>query len=278
MVAAQEKRQQRQIEAQKQQEIARARAQELEIARDAAAARLQELLRERGGLTDQQPAPPSAGPIPAYRRSEPPASPGFDNAPVAPGFGSAMHGSAVNGQMTGSAAGPSRSERFSAGWARFKDVVVTRKYGQQWEAVLMGVAAACALFVVGVAVNSFRPHPALSNTITQPSSASPVAARATSGSQPYNGVTVQGGSPGVTLKPSAPANPAASQQSASQVANTRPAPRESDVTVRHFNSKLTSRRPDGSIAQDVTIRHFNQQPKPAAHNSADGVKRFSDLD
>jgi hypothetical protein len=154
--------------------------------------------------------------------------------------------------------------------------VVTRKYGQQWEAVLMGVAAACALFVVGVAVNSFRPHPALSNTITQPSSASPapVSARTTSGSQPYNGVTVQAGSPGVTLKPSAPAMPAASQQAVS----TRSAPRESDVTVRHFNNKLTSHRADGSIAQDVTIRHFNQQPKPAAHNTSDGVKRFSDLD
>ncbi len=55
-----------------------------------------------------------------------------------------------------------------AGLKRIKDIALTRKYGQQWEAVLMGVAAACALFVVGVAVNSFRPHPALSNSISRP--------------------------------------------------------------------------------------------------------------
>ncbi len=243
LAAAQDARHRRQMEAEKQRELARARAEELEVARDAAAARLQELLRERGGLTDHQPIPPAVGPVPAYQSSE-----------------------------------PSRLNRAAnAGWfERIKDIALTRKYGQQWEAVLMGVAAACALFVVGVAVNSFRPHPALSNSISQPSSsAAPVAARASTPNQPYNGVTVQGGKPGVTLLPSpvktASPNPA-------PVATNKPSPRENDVTVRHFNNKLTSRRDDGSIAQDVTIRHFNQQPKPAARNSADGVKRFSDLD
>lgn len=244
LAAAQDARHRRQVEIEKQRELARARAEELEVARDAAAARLQELLRERGGLTDHQPIPPAAGPVPAYRSSAPPVAPRFN-------------------------------EAANAGWfARVKDIALTRKYGQQWEAVLMGVAAACALFVVGVAVNSFRPHPALSNSISQPStSASPVAARASTPNQPYNGVTVQGGKPGVTLLPS-PVTTA----TATPAPTNKPSRQENDVTVRHFNSKLTSRRSDGSIAQDVTIRHFNQQPKPAARNTADGVKRFSDLD
>jgi hypothetical protein len=242
LAAAQDARHRRQMEAEKQRELARARAEELELARDAAAARLQELLRERGGLTDHQPIPPAAGPVPAYQSSE-----------------------------------PSRLNRAAnAGWfERIKDIALTRKYGQQWEAVLMGVAAACALFVVGVAVNSFRPHPALSNSISRPStSAAPVAARAGSPNQPYNGVTVQGGKPGVTLLPS----PVKTAPNPAPAATNKPSPRENDVTVRHLNNKLASRRTDGSIAQDVTIRHFNQQPKPAARNSADGVKRFSDLD
>jgi hypothetical protein len=191
------------------------------------------------------------------------------------------------------AANAAFSEKFSRWVEKFKEVALTRKYGQQWEAVLMGVAAACALFVVGVAVNSFRPHAAISNSIAQPSSnpsspAAPVSARATSGggtsqgatssNQPYGGVTIQGGSPGVTLLPP-PAKAGTSQPGAAQVANNKPSPRESDVTVRHFGNTSKPSPRSGGIANDVTIRHFNQQPKPAAHNTtASGVKRFSDLD
>ncbi len=71
LAAAQDARHRRQMEAEKQRELARARAEELEVARDAAAARLQELLRERGGLTDHQPSPPAVGAVPAYQSSEP---------------------------------------------------------------------------------------------------------------------------------------------------------------------------------------------------------------
>jgi hypothetical protein len=262
MAAAQDKRHQRQIEAEKQREIARMRAEELEIARDAAAARLQELLRERGGLTDQQPAPPSAGPIPAYQQSETRAASGW-NQPASASF----------------------FAKLPVWFERFKEIALQRKYGQQWEAVLMGVAAACALFVVGVAVNSFRPHPALSNTINPSSSpasslATPVSARVTApgatSPKPYNGVTVQAGKPGVTLLPAAPIKAVPAQTSQIQVASNKPSPQESDVTVRHVGSfnKPTPRR--GS-ASDVTVRHFNQPARPATR-STDGVKRFSDLD
>ena len=253
LAAARDARHQRQIEAEKQRELAQARAEELEIARDAAAARLQELLRERGGLTDRQPVPPTAEPVSAYLHSE--AQPELE---------------------------PTTFYQKRPAWFdKIKELALTRKYGQQWEAVLMGVAAACALFVVGVAVNSFRPHAAISNSITQPSSAqpssgaTPVSARANANSanQPYNGVTVQGGKPGVTLLPS-PAKAGTSQPGV-QLAGNKPSPRESDVTVRHFGNTNSA---NGGIAKDVTIRHFNTQPKPAARNTSDGVKRFSDLD
>ncbi len=254
LAAAQDARHQRQIEAEKQREQAQARAEELEIARIAAAARLQELLRERGGLTDRQPVPPAAEPVAAYQHNE--TQPELESAAF--------------------------YQKMPGWFEKLKELALTRKYGQQWEAVLMGVAAACALFVVGVAVNSFRPHAAISNSITQPSSAqpsspaAPVSARvnANSANQPYHGVTVQGGKPGVTLLPS-PAKAGASQPGV-QVAGNKPSPRESDVTVRHFNKPSPS---NGGVASDVTIRHFNTQPKPAAHNTTpNGVKRFSDLD
>ena len=255
MAAARDARHQQQIEAEKQRELAQARAEELEIARDAAAARLQELLRERGGLTDRQPVPPTAEPVAAYQRNNNEAQPELESAAF--------------------------YQKLPGWFEKLRDLALTRKYGQQWEAVLMGVAAACALFVVGVAVNSFRPHAAISNSISQPSSAqpsspaTPVSARAnTSANQPYHGVTVQGGKPGVTLLPSS-AKAGASQPGV-QVAGNKPSPSESDVTVRHFNKPSPS---NGGVASDVTIRHFNTQPKPAAHNTTpSGVKRYSDLD
>ncbi len=264
LAAAQDARHQRQIEAEKQRVQAQARAEELEIARDAAAARLQELLRERGGLTDRQPVPPTAEPGTAYQ------NPAYQPAPYQQNEAQPELESAAFYQKQ-----PSWFEKV-------KELALTRKYGQQWEAVLMGVAAACALFVVGVAVNSFRPHTALSNSITQPSTvqpsspATPVSARANANSatRPYSGVTVQGGKPGVTLLPSAAK--AGTSQPGVQIAGNKPSPRESDVTIRHFNKPSPS---SGSVGSDVTIRHFNTQPKPAAHNTTpSGVKRYSDLD
>ena len=112
-------------------------------------------------------------------------------------------------------------------------MALTRKYGQQWEAVLMGVAAACALFVVGVAVNSFRPHPGAlehgHSTPVQPTSisgdpslSSAPLRLAPARAQGHNsGVTIQGGKPGVTLLPE-PTKGSASQPGTTQVANSKP--------------------------------------------------------
>lgn len=218
------------------------RAAELEAAREAAAVRLQELLRERGGLTEAQPAPPqkSATPLPL------PVAPAADN--------------------------PRRGL-----FARRIKIPFSRTYSPQLEAVLMGVAAACCFFVLGLAVASFHARPAISNTIQQPNQPQPG----------YQGVTVQGG--GVTVQAggrtaspvdvSAGTRPSPSAATKSQQATTR----ESDVTMRNFSSprRQTARRSGNSehIGDDVVIRHFGTPVSAPAQSAPRAeLKHYSDLD
>jgi len=220
------------------------RAAELEAAREAAALRLQELLRERGGLTEAQPAPPqkSAAPMPL------PAAPVAEN-PVLGLF------------------------------SRRIKIPFSRTYRPQLEAVLMGVAAACCFFVLGLAVASFHARPAISNTIQQPNQPKPE----------YQGVTVQGG--GVTVQAGAAAAPPLKPGS-----QTRPSPTESskseqasatsrakDVTVRNFpaSRKQVARHQGNNerIGDDVVIRHFGtavSTPVKAAPQAE--LKHYSDMD
>lgn len=220
------------------------RAAELEAAREAAAVRLQELLRERGGLTEAQPAPPqkSAAPMPL------PAAPVADH-PV------------------------------RALFSRRIKIPFSRTYRPQLEAVLMGVAAACCFFVLGLAVASFHARPAISNTIQQPNQPRPG----------YQGVTVQGG--GVTVQAGAAAaspakpgsqtrpNPTVSPKSEQASGNTH----ASDVTVRNFPAthKQGARHQGNNerIGDDVVIRHFGtavSTPVKAAPQA--GLKHYSDMD
>jgi len=128
------------------------RAAELEAAREAAAVRLQELLRERGGLTEAQPVPPQK-----------PVAP--EPSPVA-----------------------AATDKTPGLFGRRMRIPISRAYRPQLQAVLMGVAAACCFFVLGLAVASFHARPAISDTIQQPRQAQPG----------YQGVTVKGG--GVTVQ------------------------------------------------------------------------------
>lgn len=220
------------------------RAAELEAAREAAAIRLQELLRERGGLTEAQPVPPQKPTAPAPV----PVTSAADKA--APGL-----------------------------FGRRIRIPFSRTYRPQLEAVLMGVAAACCFFVLGLLVASFHARPAISSTIQQPSQTQ----------QPYQGVTVKGG--GVTVqagtavpsqaKPGSEARPgpAAGPQSQQPSATTR----ASDVTVRNFPAprKQTARRSGNSerLGDDVVIRHFGtpvSAPAKAAPHAE--LKHYSDLD
>src|SRR6185437_2957046 len=213
------------------------RAAELEAAREAAAIRLQELLRERGGLTEAQPVPPQKPTAPAPV----PVTSAADKA--APGL-----------------------------FGRRIRIPFSRTYRPQLEAVLMGVAAACCFFVLGLLVASFHARPAISSTIQQPSQTQ----------QPYQGVTVKAGTavpsqvkPGSETRPSSAAGPQSQQPAATT--------RASDVTVRNFPAprRQTARRSGNSerLGDDVVIRHFGT-PVSAPTQTAPraDLKHYSDLD
>lgn len=239
-------RQQRLLELEKRKAAAQERASELQAAREAASARLQELLRERGG--EPAAALPSQAEI-----ASPPATPTQQNGLLTtpqPGFWRATVVSWLGG-----------------------------RYSPQIQAILTGVAAVTALFVLGLALASFRPRPALSNSLDHPNVA-----------HPNQGVTVKAG--GYTLKPSAPAHTTprpspAVRSSQSARAKRSPAHKAAtitqtnfgdDVTVRHFTQK--SSRSSANRNSDVTIRHVApQKPKPSAKTTPQaGLKHISDLD
>jgi hypothetical protein len=234
-------RQQKVLEFERKQALAQERAAELEAAREAAATRLQQLLRERGGLTDSQPVPPQ-------KTVEPAPMP----APVV----------------------PSEQKVFVP---RFR-IPFSQTHRPQVEAVAMGVAAACALFVVGLVVASFHARPAISGTVQTSSSTQPASPGVT---VKGGGVTLKAGEPassGVTLRPSAPV---------SGVAPQKPTPTQSarvtDVTIRNVAAahKPTPHRAGNSerIGDDVVIRHFGT-PVSAPTQSAPRaqLKHYSDLD
>ena len=236
-------REQKAQEQERRRALEQERATELEEAREAAAVRLQELLRERGGLTESQPVPPQK-----------PAAP--EALPVA-----------------------SATDEAPAGlFGRRIKIPFSRTYRPQLEAVLMGVAAACCFFVLGLAVASFHARPAISDTIQQPSQPQPG----------YQGVTVKGG--GVTVQGGTPAaspqkvNPAArpSPVAVAQSQEKPSATRASDVTVRNFPSprRQTARRSGNSerIGDDVVIRHFGPISAPAHSAPRAELKHYSDMD
>jgi hypothetical protein len=228
-------------EQEKRRALAQERAAELEAAREAAAVRLQELLRERGGLTEAQPVPPQKAtpvPLPVVQA---------DNA--APGF-----------------------------FARKIRIPLSDAYRPQLDAVLVGVAAACCFFVLGLVVASFHARPAISNTIQKPNQG-----------QQYQGVTVQGG--GVTLQAGTPAaSPAKLNSEAKPSAGAHPqseqkpsAASASDVTVRSLPAarKPAARRAGNNeqIGDDVVIRHFGTPVStPVKTAPRAELKHYSDLD
>ncbi len=233
-------REQRLLDLAKRKALATERAAELEAARQSASARLQQLLRERA----VEPAPQT---------------------PAVPEEAAATQ--SVPERQNGRPA----SRRMNA-WRTYLINWMGRSYTPQMEAILTGVAAATALFAVGLALYSFHPRPALSSSIDQP----------------YKGVTVKTG--GATLAPSstAPAQPVSKPSPAEaqqRPTGKQPSPHRggaaSDVTVRHFapSRRISRTTSDGVIADDVTIRHFGAQAKPPAAKAAPqaGLKHISDM-
>lgn len=169
---------------------------------------------------------------------------------------------------------PSTGAAFGAVFTRKIKLSFAGTHRPHVEAVLMGVAAACLLFVVGLAVASFHTRLAISGSFNRPSS---------------NGVTVQGR--GVTVQAGAPAAPAANANPVRPVPAARtqpvaPAVRQrssaNDVSIRNFSaSKPSPRRAGGSdrASDDVTVRHFGAQPSPPPQTAPRAqLRHYSDLD
>ncbi len=231
-------RQQRLLELEKRKTLAQERANELQAARDAASARLQELLRERGG--------------------EPAATPARQEETT-----SAVSAPPVAAQQKGQPASPATGY-----WRTQLNLWLGRRRAPQVQAILTGVAAMAALFVLGLVLASFRPRPALSNSLDHP----------------YEGVTVKGG--GFTIRPSPTPHAVNTPRPSPAVRNPeairKPTPARKaapgkrtnfgdDVTVQHFTRK-------SSRAGDVTARQA-QQVKPASKSTPQaGIRHISDLD
>jgi hypothetical protein len=220
------------LELEKRKALAQERAAELEQARVLAAMRLQQLLRERGALTEAQPAPPER-------------------------FEARVRASANRRSL----------------WRWKIRIPLTRAYRPQMEAVLMGVAAACSLFVLGLAVASFHARPAISGSVKPPVNEGVTL--------PPKGVTVQAG--GVTLKPASQTGQRPS--AVSRVQSAKPVPGRSsaqtsrsgsDVTIRHPGAAKSSAKSGGG--GDVVVRHFGPQPKRVQSPAQAGLKHISDLD
>jgi hypothetical protein len=134
-----------------------------------------------------------------------------------------------------------------------------RRINPPLRAVLTGAAAVTALFIVGIALGVFHSRTPL---------ASP-ANHASNVTQKNGGVSVSTG--GVTVH-TAPAKPQA-QPVAAAPTQAKPSPR---VQAQH----LFSQQAESTIGDDVVIRHFSrpvptQKPKQAGQQA--GLKHFSDL-
>lgn len=224
--------------------LAQERANELQVARQAASARLQELVRAGG--TEPAPAPASqeedVPPIATFPLPEPRES----------------------------------WLRRQASW--FRRTLLSRHYSPQVQAILTGVAAMTALFVLGMAIASFRPRPALSNSLDHP----------------YKGVTVQTG--GATVAPTKPPatksatttpRPSPAVRTSPATGKQSPAHRTGstqnlgdDVTVKRLPPPAKARSNPSQSGGDASVKHMSAQTsKPAPKNTQQtGLKRISDLD
>jgi hypothetical protein len=144
-------------------------------------------------------------------------------------------------------------------------IALWQKVNPPFRAVLTGGAAVSALFIMGIALAIFH-------------SRAPLASPANHDS---NGVTVQDG--GGSVQSSAPAQPSAKPQPASASQPTTQATMQSPAkpSPRQRSQQLVAEQSESNIGDDVVIRHFSrpvptQKPKQSGQQA--GLKHFSDLD
>ena len=245
------------------------RAAELEIAREQAAAKLMELVRQREPglpqerLREQMPFEPSA-PVqsqPSQSFYQPP--PVQDRRREVPPVAASRRDPAVNAKRAAATATP---------------IELWRGINPALRAVLTGAAAVSALFIMGIALGLFHSSPPMASTATRPSNGVTVKTGAQTG-----GVTLQTApakaqaAQPVAATPQAkpqPGQPASSTQAQSAGTVAKPSPR-----VRQTH--LVAEQSEKQIGDDVVIRHYSrplptQKPKQAGQQA--GLKHFSDLE
>jgi hypothetical protein len=246
---------------------AQQRASELEAAREAAAARLLELVRQRDpGLQSLNEQSVNEQSVREERLHE--QSLREESVRQESFLGEERKAVFRPAASSRPAARPSANET----WWHSAMAVVAKKRRQpmspQLRAVLTGAAAISALFVVGIVLGSLYPRTPLAKPSTQSSN----------GAQ-SGGVTAQTG--GVTAKangssvtaPSATTTqtPAVNQT----LAQGKPSPRIEQVR------RIAAQQGEEELGDDVVIRHY-QRPvpteKPKQSGQQAGLKHFSDLD
>jgi hypothetical protein len=144
-------------------------------------------------------------------------------------------------------------------------IALWQKVNPPLRAVLTGGAAVSALFVMGIALGIFHSRAPLASPANHDST----------------GVTAQDGS--VTLQSSAPAQPSAKPQPATASQPTAQATMQAPAkpSPRQRSQQLVAEQSESNIGDDVVIRHFSrpmptQKPKQSGQQA--GLKHFSDLD
>jgi hypothetical protein len=248
---------------------AQQRASELEAAREAAAARLLELVRQRDpGLHEQSVHEQSL-------REQSLREEGLHEQSVREGSFLAEERNSVHSPAASSrpVAGPSGNETW---WHAAMAVVAKKRrhpMSPQLRAVLTGAAAISALFVVGIVLGSLYPRTPLAKPSTQSSNgvqSGGVTAQA-------GGVTVKaGGSSAQATSAKATQAPATTAAAGNQtLAQGKPSPRIEQAR------RIAAQQGEEELGDDVVVRHY-QRPvpteKPKQSGQQAGLKHFSDLD
>ena len=246
---------------------AQQRASELEAAREAAAARLMELVRQRDPGLPKESLPKESLPREVSAKESLPQESWRDATAVERRVpAQRMPSQSVYERMpdkrdrrrevpiAAQTPEPARKRVRSA-----NPIELWRTVNPQMRPVLTGAAAVTALFIMGIALGLFHSRTPLANPANHAS----------------NGVTVKTG--GVTVQAGASKpQPGHSANAPAQAATTaaKPSPR---VQQAH----LVAHQSEQQIGDDVVIRHFSrpvptQKPKQAGQQA--GLKQFSDLD
>ncbi|HEY2497381.1 MAG TPA: hypothetical protein VGK24_09955 [Candidatus Angelobacter sp.] len=242
------------------------RAAELEAARELAAARLIELVRQRGPGLPQENTTQEHIPQPAVIAETERAQSMYAQRIPQNRNREAMPADFVRPPAD------FKSERMPG---LKMPVQVWQRINPPLRAVLTGAAAVTALFIMGIALGVFHSRPPLANT---PNHAS-------------NGVTVQTG--GVTVQAGA-AKPQSAQTTAGTQIPANQQPGHTNVTPTEAKANtpakpsprvqahnLVAEQSEKQIGDDVVIRHYSrpaptQKPKQTGQQA--GLKHFSDLD